>query len=91
MSKRSPMSYSGSGRFFELPDERDAEQAKQSKNKNSAGDGPGSSAPTESNRTHAFVREDFSLTDGRRTDLRTVDCHASWREVADASHVEPGR
>lgn len=27
----------------------------------------------------------------RRTDLRTTDEHASWREVAYSCHCEPGR
>jgi hypothetical protein len=27
----------------------------------------------------------------QRTDIRTLDDHATWREVARANHVEPGR
>jgi len=42
-----------------------------------------------SNETNA--RDIHKRCDDRRTDLRTTDAHASWREVYRACHVRGGR
>jgi len=37
-----------------------------------------------------YTRESYKATDRRRTDLRTTDRHASWREVYAQCHIEVG-
>lgn len=56
------------------------------------GDAGGTSAPAQDqdDRTQSYSSDKLSCTD-QRTDLRAADRHASWREVASACHVEPGR
>jgi hypothetical protein len=56
------------------------------------GDAGGTSAPAQDqdDRTQSYSTDRLSCTD-HRTDLRTADRHASWREVARACHVRPGR
>jgi hypothetical protein len=75
--------------FTPTADDDDPEQATQSEN--TAGDGAGTlSRPNGvSNVTNTGQRHK-SIDQPRRTDLRTADRHASWREVATACHVEPG-
>ena len=48
--------------------------------------------PSKRNVSNAtYTTQSFKLTDGRRrTGLRTIDNHASWREVYRACHVGVG-
>lgn len=71
--------------------EEGAEQATESENPGGevlAGGPPGKEVNDE-----IYYRESHKYTgyDRRRTDLRTLDDHSSWRSVARACHCEPGR
>jgi hypothetical protein len=79
------------GDFTVKRDDDDPEQA--TEYKNAAGDGAGTSTPAGkelSDATYTGQRHKSTEQRTRRTDLRTADRHASWREVASACHVEPG-
>lgn len=79
------------GDFTVTGDDDDAEQA--TEDENAAGGGAGTSTPAGkelSDATYTGQRHKSTEQRERRTDLRTVDRHASWREVATACHVEPG-
>lgn len=51
---------------------------------------PASPAGNQDDCTQYYPAERLSCID-KRTDIRAVDDHASWREVARACHVKPGR
>jgi len=56
------------------------------------GDGAGTSTPARDQNNVTYTAGSLNSSDSdRRTDLRTDDRHCSWREVAAACHVEPGR
>jgi hypothetical protein len=76
--------------FTPTADDDDAEQATESEN--TAGDGAGTlSRPNGvSNATNTGQSHKSTDRAKQRTDLRTADRHASWREVATACHVEAG-
>lgn len=77
--------------FTSSPDDDNPEQA--TKYNDTAGDGAGTSAPADrsvSDDTYHGQSHKSIEQPKRRTDLRTIDRHCSWREVANACHVEPG-
>jgi hypothetical protein len=83
---------SGGDGFTSAADDDDPEQA--TENENAAGDGAGTSTPAGkelSDDTYTGQSHKSTEQQQRRTDLRTADRHASWREVANACHVDAGR
>jgi hypothetical protein len=83
------MSTSSGGGFIETAEDDEAEQA--TEDNNTTGVGAGTSPPVGSGVSNDdYTRQRHKSTDAR-TDIRTVDGHASWRQVARACHVNPGR
>lgn len=68
-----------------------ADGTEQATEEESVGDAGGTSAPTQDqdDRNRAYTADRLRSID-RRTDLRTAERHASWREVAATCHVKAG-
>jgi hypothetical protein len=77
------------GSFIETAEDDVAEQA--TKDNNTTGVGAGTSPPVESGVSNGNYTGQRHKSTDERTDIRTADRHASWREVARACHVQPGR
>jgi len=83
------VSSSSGGTFIETAEDDPTEQA--TDDETATGVGAGTSPPV----GYEVSNDDYTgqrhKSTDRRTDIRTVDGHASWRQVARACHVKPGR
>jgi len=72
----------------DLPNATDVTQ---DQNSTQSEGGAGTSTSDSSNNDSYVCRSLNSTDSDRRTDIRQTDAHYSWRQVAAACHVRPGR